>query len=437
MPDYPDQLEIAPLPGRFNLTIDDLPGSKSLSNRALLLAALARGHSTLRHVLFSDDTRNMMEALEQLNFQLKVDIPTHTAEVEGRDGQIVKEDAAVFLGNAGTAVRFLTAALCLGHGRYQVDGTTRMRHRPIGQQVDALMRLGATIHYNGAYGYLPLWIESHGLYFNPDCPPHLPNDTSSQFISAVIMVGPYCQGGVTLHVDTPVISSPYVWMTVRLMQCFGAEVKAADDLSVIRVEQSGYKGIAFDIEPDASNASYFLTAAAMTPGSRCKIDKLGSDSIQGDARFVDVLAKMGAEVSVKPDHVTVTGPARLRGVDVGLNDMPDMAQTLAVAALFAEGQTVIRNVGNLRVKETDRLAALQRELTKLGATVRIDGNDITITPPAGGKITPAAIDTYDDHRMAMSFALAGLRYGGVAINDPSCVKKTFPDFFDYLQRLYG
>ncbi len=429
----PEALAISPLPA-FQAAVRP-PGSKSLTNRALLLAALAEGTSHLTGVLFSDDTRVMLEALTKLGFAPEIDEPGECVTLLGRGGRIPADDAALHLGNAGTAFRFLTAAVCLGRGTYRLDGIPRMRERPIGQLVDALRELGANIQYEGKEGYPPLRISAAGLRggqlaFEPTL--------SSQYISALLQIAPYLPGGLTLRFHGPITSRPYVEMTLALMARFGVIADTDPGFTRISVAPGAYQGIEYAVEPDASNASYFLAAAAIIPGAKCTIEGLGKASLQGDVGFADVLHQMGAGLLFGRDFITVFCPPAgqpLRGIDIDLSAMPDMAQTLAVVALFALGPTAIRNIGNLRVKETDRLAALRNELTKLGASVEIEGDDLLITPPPGGKVTPAAIDTYDDHRMAMSFAVAGLRGEGVVINDPACVNKTFPGFFDELERL--
>ena len=447
----PDSFDIQPIQP-FGATLRP-PGSKSLTNRALLLAALAKGRSKLTGVLFADDSRRMIEALQTLGFTLDIDEPSCRITVHGKRGDIPARGggAALDLGNAGTAMRFLTAACCLGMGEFTLDGIARMRERPIGELVDPLIKLGADIEYLGEAGYPPVKViaEPPGLLGG-----HLTLSPtlSSQFISALLMVGPYMQRGLEIEFEGPVTSLPYVKMTLNLMKQFGAAFEADTGYRAVHVPAGRYRATDYWVEPDASNASYFLAAAAVVPGSRCTVEGLGSRSLQGDAEFCDVLGRMGCSVDQTLNATTVTAPHRgvgtsggggsgggasggLKGIDVDLNAMPDMAQTLAVVALFADGPTAIRNVGNLRVKETDRLAALETELTKLGANVEVISNDLHITPPPGGALTPAAIDTYDDHRMAMAFAVAGLRSPGVTINDPGCVDKTFPDYFDYLGRL--
>lgn len=439
MPD-PETIEIRPVePFDARLRV---PGSKSLTNRALLLAALAEGESTLRGPLLAEDTRRMIAALETLGVKLEREAGSEDLRVHGTGGAIPRGESRLELQNAGTAMRFLTAACCLpalnpptqdGSGAHVLDGNPRMRERPIGELVDALRAIGARVEYLGQRGYPPLRVHGQGLAGGEL---RLGPTLSSQYVSALLQIGPCCDAGITLHFDGPVTSQPYVAMTIGLMRRFGAAVEVDEAFTRLRVEPGGYRAIDYGIEPDASNASYFLAAAAIVPGSQCVIEDLGHESLQGDVGFAHVLERMGANVSVSEDRIVVGAPQRgLTGIDVSLNHMPDMAQTLAAVALFADGPTTIRDVGNLRVKETDRLAALQNELTKLGATVLVHGDDLRIDPPAPEALRPAAIDTYDDHRMAMSLALVGLRVPGVVIRDPGCVGKTFPDFFDYLQRL--
>lgn len=444
-----DTLESFPVTrlSSFDVTLRP-PGSKSLTNRALLLAALAKGTSKLTGVLFADDTRRMLEALESLGFKMHIDEPNRCVTLRGKHGTIPTAAAQLHLGNAGTAMRFLTAALCLGLGEYTLDGIARMRERPIGELVDPLIELGADIEYLGETGYPPLKIIAEPPGMNGGLLELTPT-LSSQFISALLMIGPYLHNGLEIEFEGPVTSLPYVKMTLNLMKQFGANFEADTGYRAIHVPAGKYRSYDYPIEPDASNASYFLAAAAVVPGSRCTVEGLGSRSLQGDAEFCDVLGRMGCGVNQKLDSTTISAPAgggMLRGIDVDLNDMPDMAQTLAVVALFADRPTTIRNVGNLRVKETDRIAALENELVKLGAKVTTIEDDITITPPSDGVAAylqaagGATIDTYDDHRMAMAFSVAGLGASGdagsqVTINDPRCVDKTFPDFFEFLDRL--
>ena len=439
-----DHLLIEPLDQAFSVSLCP-PGSKSLTNRAVLLAALSSGTCDLSGLLCADDAHRMREALITLGINWQATSPT-TATITGNSGTFPKADAKLLLGNAGTATRFLTAACCLGTGIRTIDGIARMRERPIGQLVDPLRQLGAKIDYQANDGFLPLRIEAGGMHGGKIT---LQPTLSSQYISALLMIAPYLTepteklpgGGLTIDFDGQPISIPYITMTLSLMRQFGIEADIAPGFTSITVPQGVYKPVNLHIEPDASNASYFSAAAAITPASKCTIKGLGFRSVQGDAGFAEVLQLMGASVICEPDSITVISPPegeKLVGIDIDLNHMPDMAQTLAAVAYFADGPTTIRNVGNLRVKETNRMAAIQVELMKLGAEVDIEGDDIIITPPANPML-PAdetvTINTYDDHRMAMSFAVIGLRKPGVILEDPTCVNKTFPDFYDYLTLL--
>lgn len=430
----PARLPIAPLSGPFDCTGDHalrLPGSKSITNRAFILAALADGESVLDGVLFSDDTRVMMKALGGLGFILKIDEPNRRVTVHGRGGRMPRSDVELFCGNSGTSIRFLTALCCMGEPghRYALTGIPRMLERPIGELVDMLRQLGARIDYLGQEGFPPIMV--HGGIDGGELT--LKPTWSSQYITALLQIAPYLKQGLTIRFEGAITSRPYVAMTTHVMRDFG--VVSQWDEHDITIHPGRYSRESYRIEPDASNASYFLAASAVVPGSQTTILDLNELSIQGDSGFAAVLQQM-------------QGPTRLRGIDVDLNDMPDMAQTLAVVALFADGSSVIRNVGNLRIKETDRMAAIQNELTRFGATVNLDGDDIHITPPpadesklpfsAGDEIV---IETYDDHRMAMAFTVAGLasdRLPGrprVVIDDPACVNKTFPDYFGYIDML--
>lgn len=432
-----DTLPIEPI-APFTASVR-VPGSKSLTNRALLLAALARGRSVLRGVLFSDDSRAMMEGLVQLGYELDIDEATATVAIEGA-GRPPAQEADVHCGNAGTAMRFLTALCCLGSGTYRLDGIERMRERPIGELVDQLRVLGADITYEGKEGYPPLRIEGNPLELE-SVRLKIGTTLSSQYVSALLQIGPFLPEGLEVEmVGEEITSLPYLKMTLKLMRQFRVKSEAHRGYRALIVPKKPYRAQEMDIEPDASNASYFLAAAAVVPGSSCTVEGLGSNSVQGDMRFCELLGRMGCEVDQRLDQTTVSMPddgRRLQGLSVDLNEMPDMAQTLAVVALFADGPTTIGNVGNLRVKETDRMEALRVELSKLGATVSVMGDDLLIQPPEGGDITPAEIDTYDDHRMAMAFSVAGLARPGVVIRDPSCVNKTFPRFFEVLDSLRG
>ncbi len=410
-----------------------VPGSKSLTNRALNMAALADGASTLRGALFSDDTEYMIAALQTLGLRVQADVDAAQIVVYGDGGQIPATDADLFCGNSGTTIRFCTALCSLGQGSYRLDGVDRMRERPIGPLVDALRSAGAVIGYAERDGYPPVIVRGGGLRSGGV---HFDAVASSQYISAVLMAAPCARGDMFFELKQ-MVSIPYVTMTLGLMERFGVSAihkQTGRDAKIILPAPQRYQPGDYTIEPDASNASYFMAAAAVT-GGHVRIDGLGAASLQGDVGFVDVLAAMGCTIERGPDFLDITGPpaGRLRGVDVDLSDMPDLAQTLAVAALFAEGPTAIRNVGNLRIKETDRLTAVATELQRFDAQVELGDDYLIVHPP--GKITPARVHTYDDHRMAMSFAVAGLVIDGVEILDPSCVNKTFPDFFDRFDAL--
>jgi 3-phosphoshikimate 1-carboxyvinyltransferase len=414
------------------------PGSKSLTNRAMVLAALGAGASALSNVLFADDTLVMMDCLGRLGFQLDVDRASHTVRVHGRGGEVPAQRANLFCGNSGTTIRFLTALCAVGRGRYNLDGIPRMRQRPIGELVELLRHLGVRAGYVLEPGFPPVEVLADRL---PGGLVRFGGSKSSQFLSAVLQVAPYARIEVQVDLDGPQTSWPYVAMTMRLMDAFGVTPELIRDpvtgepRRIIIPHGEPYQATDYAIEPDASNATYFLAAAAISPGSRVVVKGLNKKSLQGDVGFADVLRQMGADVTYARDSIAVTGPDALEAIDVDLAAMPDTAQTLAVAALFAEGPTTIRGLHTLRVKERDRIAALAAVLTKLGAEVDVEADALTVHPPE--RLRAAAIDTYDDHRMAMSFALAGTRAGGVRVNDPACVNKTYPGYFDDLRRVTG
>ncbi|HEY5638350.1 MAG TPA: 3-phosphoshikimate 1-carboxyvinyltransferase [Burkholderiales bacterium] len=401
-----------------------LPGSKSISNRALLLAALARGETRLDGLLEADDTRVMIEALGQLGVAcVRRD---DAVFVTGCAGAFPVREASLFLGNAGTAFRPMTAALAASGGHYRLSGVPRMHERPVGDLVDALRSLGARIEYSGNAGYPPLAIAPATLC--AEAPVPIRGDVSSQFLTALLMMLPLLGRDSVVAVQGELISRPYVEITLRLMRRFGVEVEH-DDWRAFRVPGAGYRSPGtLQVEGDASSASYFLAAGAIG-GGPVRVEGVGRDSIQGDVAFTGVLERMGAAVTLGPDWIEVRGPGtgRLRAFDLDLNHIPDAAMTAAVAALFADGPCTVRNIASWRVKETDRIAAMTNELRKVGAQVEAGDDFLRVTPPA--VLRGAAIDTYDDHRMAMCFSLVAL--GGVAltIRDPDCVAKTFPTYF--------
>lgn len=429
------QLTLTPFAKPFNVTLAP-PGSKSLTNRAMVLAALATGDCTLSNVLFADDTLVMIDGLRKLGFQLDVDESTRAVRVGGLGGTIPSHEADLFCGNSGTTIRFLTALCSLGKGKFTLDGIARMRQRPIAALTGLLNTLGVkTQHSPEADGFPPVQVLANGLKGGTIA---YGSEVSSQYLSAILMVAPYSQDEVRVDLVGRQTSWPYITMTMRLMDLFGVTPELIRDQdtgepTAIVVPQGTYHPTQYAVEPDASNATYFLAAAAVRDGAKVTIEGLGKGSLQGDVHFADVMHQMGADLVFGKDFITVTGTKALRGVDVDLSSMPDAAMTLATVAAVAKGQTVIRGLHTLRVKETDRLAALQTELTKLGVEVDIEADALIIDPPK--KITPAAIDTYDDHRMAMSFAVIGTVADGVTINDPACVNKTYPEFFKDLETL--
>lgn len=428
------QLTLEPLDRPFIATVA-VPGSKSLTNRALVLAALAEGECEISNVLFAEDTLVMLESLARLGFAPGIDSGKRIVRLAGRGGKVPAAGADLFCGNSGTTIRFLAAFCALGRGDFNLDGIARMRQRPIGALVDLLRALGVRVDYPINDGFPPLVVHADRL---PGGLARLASAPSSQFLSAVLQIAPYARNEVRIDLLTPQTSWPYVAMTMRLMDQFGHTphlVRDADtgDPKQIIIPQGSYQPTQYAVEPDASNATYFMGIAAIHPGSRITVPGLGRESLQGDVGFADVLRKMGASVELGANAITVTGPQRLQGIDADLSSMPDTAQTLAVLALFAEGKTTIRGLHTLRVKETDRIAALAAELNKLGATVEVHGDDLHIAPPP--RLLPVTIDTYDDHRMAMSFAMAATKSPGITIRDPACVSKTYPEFFDDLRRI--
>jgi len=432
MPD----VTIQPITKPFTATITP-PGSKSLTNRALVLAALSDGACELSNVLFADGTEVMLDNLARLGFQLDVSREHRTVRVHGRGGRIGSAQADLFCGNSGTTIRFLTALCTLGHGTYTLDGVERMRQRPIGALTGLLKQLGARVgHAPEAEQFPPVHVHADGL---PGGLIQYGSEISSQFLSAILMVAPFARIEVRVELAPNQTSWPYIAMTMRLMDHFGVTPELIRDPRTgqpreIIVPRGTYRATDYAVEPDASGASYFLAAAAIHPGSKMTIEGLGKASLQGDVGFGDVLHRMGADLVFGKEFMTVRGTDTFEGIDVDLSAMPDVAQTLAVAALFADGETTIRGLRTLRVKETDRITALAKELGKLSAKVQVVGDDaITIEPPE--HLYPVNIDTYDDHRMAMSFAVAGTRSSGITIRNAECVNKTYPTFFEDLKRL--
>ena len=408
-----------------------LPGSKSLSNRVLLLAMLSEGETLIENLLDSDDVRRMVDALAKLKISYEEDRPNKRITVRGVAGRIPVVEAKLFLGNAGTAIRPLTAALTLGHGRFVLDGIERMRERPIQDLLEGLNQLGAHVRSIHNTGCPPVEIIADGLQGGVT---ELSGAISSQYLTAILLTSPYAKTPVEIRIRDHLVSVPYVKMTIRLMSRFGVNVVVSEDFRnfYINAPQNYQSPETYFVEGDASSASYFLAGAAITGGSVTVIG-CGTESLQGDAQFAKVLEMMGAEVGWQSNEITVQGSGNLKGVDVDMNEMPDAAMTLAVTALFAKGTTVIRNIYNWRLKETERLKAVSCELKKLGAFVEEGEDYLIIAPPR--ELMPAKISTYDDHRMAMAFSLAACGEVPITILNPTCVSKTFPDYFDQLSKL--
>jgi 3-phosphoshikimate 1-carboxyvinyltransferase len=419
---------ITPAVGRLDARVQ-IPGSKSITNRALLLAALADGASTLSGVLFSDDSRWFLDGLQRLGVSVDIDQGQRQVRIHGAGGPPAAE-AALWAELSGTTARFLLAYTCLGDGSYTIDGNTRMRQRPMADLIDTLNALGADCRGTGEQNSLPITVAGRGLRGGAA---GIAGDTSSQFLSALLMVAPYAQQDVELTLTTPLVAGPFVDITIQMMTTFGVAVER-DGYARFRVAVGQrYRPQIYAIEPDASNASYFWAAAALT-GGRVRVAGLSRRSIQGDIRLLDVFEQLGCTVRSGEDWAEVQGPAQLRGIDIDMSALPDMVITLAALAPFADSPTNIRNVALIRHHETDRIAATVAELRKLGVAVEERADGMTIAP---GWQQPAEIDSYHDHRMAMGFAVAGLKIPGLRIAGAECVAKTFPDFFERFAAMIG
>ena len=403
------------------------PPSKSYTNRAYIVAALADGEVRLDNPLFSDDTRYMREAL--LQFGISVEEEKTAAVVQGQGGKLKVPDREVFIGNAGTTLRFLATFATLAPGVTRLTGDERMQERPIEDLLMCLRQMSLQAESLQGNGCPP--IEIHGGH-PPGGTLTLAGDKSSQYLTSLLLCAPYFENDTTISIQGELTSKSYVDITLNIMQTFGVAVLNEFYRTFTVPAGQRYLARPYQVEGDASSASYFLAAAAVT-GGEVSVTNLNQDSVQGDIRFPDALEQMGCRVERREEKITVFGNP-LRGITIHMNDMPDVVQTLAVVALFAEGKTTMTGIGNLKIKETDRIAALANELTRLGASVEA-GDDFIIIEP--GTHQPAVVETYDDHRMAMSFAVAGLGIPGVKIKNPRCVDKSFPDFFERFQELYG
>ncbi len=402
------------------------PGSKSLTNRALVVAALADGESRLTGALDCRDTQVMVESLRKLGVPVRHEAATGIIELRGCGGTPPATQADLWLENSGTSLRFLTAVCCLGHGRFRLDGNQRMRQRPIADLVEALRILGVDIRCEQNNGCPPVVVDADGLRGGRT---RISGRVSSQYLSGLLMAAPGARQTTEIRVVDGLVSMPYVDMTLGVMRAFGVEVERPEANS-FRIPPQSYHAGAYDIEPDATAASYFFAAAAIT-GGEVTVTGLTAESLQGDVGFVDVLEQMGCTVTKTSEAITVRG-GPLKGIDVDMNAISDTAQTLAVVAMFADGPTRIRNIAHTRHKETDRIKALVTELGRLGLVVEEHADGLTIHP---GPVKPTTVATYDDHRMAMSFAVAGLRVPGLRIADPGCTAKTYPHFFEDLEAL--
>jgi 3-phosphoshikimate 1-carboxyvinyltransferase len=431
-------LQIVPIAHPLNTTVR-VPGSKSLTNRALLIAALTDGKTRLTNALFSDDSKYFVKALQTLGFDIQLDESHHEITVAGLGGKIPASNAELFIGNAGTAARFLSAFLTLGDGEYILDGDARMHQRPIGDLVDALRQLG--VQLEATNNCPPVKIHAKGLYGGKT---KIAGNMSSQFLSALLMVAPYAKSPIDIELRTNLNSKPYVDMTIAMMKDFSVEVQR-DGYEFFRIPVTTYRlptsrqalpsnsqVSAYPIESDASAASYFFAAPAICGGTVC-VENISRSSRQGDLAFLDVLSQMGCKLEEGDNFIAVSGSPSLQGIDVDMSDIPDTAQTLAAVAPFASSPTRIRGIASARVKETDRIQATCAELTRLGVRVEEHEDGMTIYPCQ--TFRPTSIQTYNDHRMAMAFALIGLRVDGVTIENPSCVSKTFPHYFEVLDSL--
>ena len=419
-------MQIAPIPHLLHATVQ-VPGSKSLTNRALLIASLAKGRTRLTNALFSDDSHYFASALQTLGFDVQLDEGNQEMTVTGLGGHIPARQADLFIGNAGTAARFLTAFLTLGRGEYTLDGDSRMRERPIGDLIDALAQLG--VQLEAEHDCPPVRIKASGL---PGGHTRIAGSLSSQFLSALLMISPYAASPVEVEVVTELNSKPYVDMTLAMMREFGIRVER-EGYERFTIQPSFYSPVPlYAIESDASAASYFFAAPAICGGT-VRVENISSASKQGDIAFLNILQQMGCTIEEGDHFIEVTGGGTLLGVDADMGDIPDTAQTLAAIAPFASSPTRIRGIASARRKETDRVHATSTELKRLGVHVEEHENGMTIYPC--DKIHPAAIQTYNDHRMAMAFSLIGLKVPGITIENPSCVSKTFPKFFDVLDTL--
>ena len=427
MTDAPDEPRLlVPVDGPLDADVV-VPGSKSITNRALVAAALAAGRSVLTGVLFADDTEAMLDSLTRLGVELTIDRDAHVVEVDGTGGVLPGGPIELDARLSGTTSRFLLPLLALGTGPYRLDGAAPLRGRPMGDVIDALVTLGSEIVPEAQPGHLPVYVRGS---ISRRAEVRLRADVSSQFTSGLLLAAPCRPDGLTVRLEGPVVSQPYLDLTVAVMRSFGATVSRPDPSTYV-VQAGGYRAATYAIEPDASAASYFF-AAPLVAGGRVRVLGLHGDAQQGDVRFVDELARVGAVVRDTPSGLEVRADGTAHGIETDFTHISDTAQTLAAVAVFADGPTTIDGIGFIRRKETDRIAGVVTELQRCGIVAHERADGLRIEP---GTPHPATIETYDDHRMAMSFALLGLRVEGIRIADPGCVAKTFPTFWDVFDAL--
>jgi 3-phosphoshikimate 1-carboxyvinyltransferase len=416
-----DTIAIPALNRPINATVE-IPGSKSITNRALLVAALAQGDSILENALFSEDSNYFAKCLEQLGIPITLNPNLAQMQIVGKGGEIPAKQADLFVGLAGTAARFISALVALGNGEYRLDGVPRMRERPMGDLLKVLQSSGITVNFQGNPDFMPYTIyggQFSGGHFR------LQANQTSQQLSALLMIAPYAQQDTIIEVEGTLVSQSYVKMTCKLMADFGVEVIPIDENQFQIKAGQRYQPRHYTIEPDASNASYFFAAAAVT-GGRVRVKHLTKQSCQGDILWLNVLEQMGCQIREGDDYTEVSGPEQLQGIDIDMNDISDLVQTLGAIAPFATSPVTIRNVEHIRYKETDRIHAVVTELRRLGVQVEEFADRLKIEP---SPVIAGAIETYHDHRMAMAFAVTGLKVPGIVIKDPGCTAKTFPDYF--------
>ncbi|HYF50826.1 MAG TPA: 3-phosphoshikimate 1-carboxyvinyltransferase [Planctomycetota bacterium] len=433
-PPLPPELPIQPVGHPIDLDIA-VPGSKSITNRYLVISALADGEVNLTGMLHSDDTHYMVEGLKSLGFSVDADWNAKSCRVRGENGRIPKAGAELYVGASGTTMRFLSAFVALGSGRFRLDGTARMRQRPIEDLLSGMRLMGVSARSETGNGCPPVLVEAAGL---PGGRTKIDGSRSSQYISAMLLVAPYAKAPLELEVTGEFVSKPFVELTLKNMSDFGVLTTTEGERLYRPTHGARYRAGTYDVEGDATAASYFLAAAAIL-GGRCCVTNVAANSAQGDAAFIDVLRRMGCTIrkgmlaNGRGLEVSRDSKVPLKAIDADMNDMPDVAQTLAAVCMFADGKSTIQNVGNLRIKETDRLTAVANELRRMGAEIEEGEDYLEITPRAA---RAAKIETYDDHRMAMAMALVGLVHPGIVIKDPACVSKTYPNYFDDLKRLH-